>query len=98
MKKATMATVKSFIRNNTDSLLISVSSRFDGMTDCVESTGNDSLTTALKTDNNISHTLGIQGAWFIGSSRDYIEPLNLAGFKGFHIFNSCGSFDIAVAE
>lgn len=96
MKKATMATVKSFIRKNINTLLILTKSRFDGMTDGCEPTGQIGFVLASKTETYISHTLGIHGAWFVGQSHDYFTPFNENGIIGFHICNCCGSFSIGI--
>jgi len=100
MSKPTLATLKSFVRKNDGKLLLKVSSKFDGMTDCVEHV-SDTFTTAEKTEwseKHTSHTLGYQGVWLVGQSRDYISPINSNGLVGFHVFNACGSFDVAVRE
>jgi hypothetical protein len=97
MSKATMATIKSFIRKNGDNLLISVKSQFDGMVDGVRACEDKSFTPVIKTDAHVQNTLGIQGAWVVGGSRDYIKPLEIEGLTGFRIYNCCGSFEIAVA-
>lgn len=100
MKKATMATVKSFIRKNEGKIYINVKSSFNGMSDCVEQHKDQSFFLAHKADSNHSHNFGIQGAWFVGSSRDSITRIEkmIDGCKaeGFHIYNCCGSFDIVV--
>ena len=90
MKKATMATVKSFIRKNIDNgLLIKIQSRFDGMTDGCEPCMDSAFRPVIKTDEFIEHTKGVQGAWFVGQSRDHISSFRHNGLVGFEIFN-CG--------
>ena len=96
MSKITIATVKSFIRKNRESLLIKTGSRFDGMTDCVQQCENQNFRPAMSTDHAIERTYGINGVWFVGSSRDYITPFERDGLRGFNIYNCCGSFDLAV--
>lgn len=98
MAKATRATIKSFIRKNPDTLLIFTKRRFDGMTDGCESTGETGFSPAFKTTDHIDYTLGIQGAWFVGSSRDYITPFEKDGIVGFEVDNCCGSFAIGVKK
>jgi hypothetical protein len=44
------------------------------------------------------NSLGIKDAYFIGHSRDYFEPYELNGFKGYEIYNCVGSFILAVKE
>lgn len=96
MKKATIATVKSFIKKNTDKLFINVTSRFDGMTDCCESR-NDGFSKAVVGEKINEHrTFGIKGAWFVGSSRDYIQPFEGNGLVGYSVSNSCGRFVLAI--
>ena len=46
MSKPTRATVKSFVKKNAEKLLICSKSRFDGMTDCVQQTGDKSFVKA----------------------------------------------------
>jgi len=98
MKKATMATVKSFIRKNEGRIYIDVKSSFDGMSDCVEQHKDRGFFLAHKADSNHGHNFGIQGAWFVGSSRDSItrieKDIDADLAEGFHIYNCCGSFDI----
>lgn len=101
MAKVTMATVKSFINKNFDDLFIKNKSTFDGMIDGVRSCKEQEFRKVVadgykKGDNWFPRTLGINGAWFVGESRDYITPFERDGFKGFEIWNSCGSFEIAV--
>jgi hypothetical protein len=98
-KKITLATVKKFIRDNRDQLYINVKSSFDGMTDCVESLHGGFAKAVEDTDAHTKeHTLGIKGAWFVGQSRDYFSPYtNIGGdMSGIEVFNSCGSFVLAI--
>lgn len=95
MPKVTKATFKSFVRNNRADLHVKVRSSFDGMQDCV--TANHGATFAPATPaSHPENTLGIQGVWLVGSSRDYFEPFEAEGFRGFKVFNCCGSFVVAV--
>ena len=94
-KKATMATVKAFIKNNRDALLIDCESSFDGMVDGVRGCANRGFTKALPAEMS-SHTFGVHGAWFVGSSRDYITPFRKDGVEGYRIYNCCGSFNLAI--
>lgn len=97
MKKITLSTVKSFVRKNSDSLLINIDSHFDGMQDCVASV-NSGFKTAQKDERiwNLSNTLGISGAWFVGSSRDYFTPFENENMVGIAVSNCCGSFTLAI--
>lgn len=95
MSKITMATIKSFIRKNEGKLLIRCLSDFDGMTDCVQPhSGPREFHPAQPGEH--SNSLGVQGAWFVGGSRNNLSPLNENGFIGFHVYNCCGSFDLAI--
>ncbi len=96
MAKATIATVKSFIRKNADNLLINVTSSFDGMVDGCESRNDGFQKATTDHEINQAHTFGIRGAWFVGQSRDYIQPFEQHGLNGFIISNSCGRFILAV--
>jgi hypothetical protein len=95
MKKVTLSTIKSFLKKNEGQILIKVDSKFDSMTDCVERV-NDGFTFAKKHNGvNSNYTLGLDGAWFVGSSRDYFKVYEDEKFQGFYIYNCCGSFTIA---
>jgi hypothetical protein len=94
MKKVTLSTIKSFLKKNQGQILIKVDSKFDGMTDCVERV-NDGFTFAKKEIVNSRYTLGLDGAWFVGSSRDYFKVYEDENLHGFYIYNCCGSFTIA---
>lgn len=106
MKKPTLATLKSFIRKNEGKLFIKCESSFDGMTDCVEQLNNPQYRPATKYENRSvfkqpdevsnQNTLGYNGVWLVGSSRDYIKQITEDGFTGFNVYNCCGSFSIAI--
>ena len=98
-KKITMATLKSFVKKNSNDLHINLQSAFSGYTDCVESVGNTFQKTSVKTsDVNYKHTLGVDGAWFVGSSRDYLNAFENDSFIGIEVYNSCGCFILAVSK
>ena len=93
--KTTKSTIKSFIRRNNNNLFINVRSSFDGMVDgCVSY--HDGFTKAVRTNDNERNTLGVQGAWFVGSSRDYFTAYSENGMTGYRVSNCCGSFILAV--
>lgn len=94
-KKVTLATVKSFIKRNKEKLFINVKRTFDGMTDSIEER-DGGVHPAVMKDWHMEHTLGIQGAWFVGGGRDYFRDYNEGGFVGYTISNSCGSFVLAI--
>jgi hypothetical protein len=96
-KKITIATVKSFVRKNIDGLFINVKSKFDGMTDCVESR-HDGFGKAAKTEDHKDHTLGVSGAWFVGGSRDYFTAFENEDYTGIQVSNSCGRFVLAIKK
>jgi len=95
MSKITKSTIKSFIKNNISALYINVTSKFDG--DCdgvISAAGGFSL--AQKDESNVNYTLGVEGAWFVGNSRDYFAAYEDGQFSGYKVHNSCGSFILAV--
>jgi len=95
-KKITLATFKSFVNKNRANLLIRVKSTFDGMVDGVRSTGDNSFDPALQADRLFSNNLGIAGVWLVFGSRDSFSPINEPGLIGIHVYNCCGSFDVAI--
>jgi len=94
-KRVTVATIKSFAKKNAKNLVIKNLSHFDGMCDGVRNCENPTFRDASKVDVNVPYTWNI-GAWFVGSSRDYFTSYSRDGFVGFEIYNSCGSFILAV--
>ena len=98
-QKITLATVKKFIRENSGKLFINVKSEFDGMTDATEQR-TEGFKEAKATEEYPMHTLGIDGAWFVRSSRDYFSTYdNIAGdMTGIEVTNSCGRFILAVQK
>jgi len=98
--KITLATFKSFIRKNRDALQILVSSKFDGMTDGCEGTGQTDFSPALECDRKdegyTKHTLEIAGVWLVGGGRDYFTAYNNNGFTGIEWSNCCGHGVIAI--
>lgn len=105
-KKITLATVKAFIAKNRGELHISCRSRFNGMTDGVESCNDQGFTpvaapsTEGKAFKNLGrdNTLGIAGAWFVFGSRDSFSAYDDGKFSGIKVYNCCGSFVLAVAK
>lgn len=47
---------------------------------------------------NSENTLGYQGIWLVGSSRDHFSPYEDENFTGFEVYNCCGSFVVAVKK
>lgn len=88
-KKITRASLKAFIKRNKGNLYVNHKSTFDGMVDgCVGL--NKRWQKAKSTDKNLEHSLGVEGLWLVGSSRDYFTLHNQDGFVGIAISNSCG--------
>lgn len=83
-KKITMATLKSFI-NKSEVLFVEVSSSFDGMTDCIQSTKDNTLYNVTK-DNAIGHN----GVYCVGGGRDYFTFKENEIYFGIEINNCCG--------
>ena len=102
-KKITLSTVKSFIKKNRENLFINVKSSFDGMTDGVEQLHKGFI--KAKADKTISinsdyynRTQGIEGAWFVGGSRDYFTAFDKDNLTGYEISNSCGTFILSISK
>jgi len=93
-KKITKATLKSFVKKNKENLFIKVKSTFDGMSDGIVCINEGFKKVSLKEDYQ-EHTLGIEGAWLVGSSRDYFNFYSDRSFEGIEVYNCCGSFIIA---
>ena len=93
MKKATLATLKSFIKNNRPNLHVSVTSAFDGMYDCCMP-GAKRFVPATDSDG-YKNTLGINGVWVVFGG-DCVKPFEQDGFTGFEVYNCCGSFKVAI--
>lgn len=96
-KKITKATVKSFIKKNLDKIYINEKSRFDGMTDCVESR-NSGFLKPSSAEYCHENNMGLTGVWFVGSSRDYFQPYEDETFKGIRVSNCCGSWIVATKK
>ena len=96
-RKTTIATIKSFIRKNHGKIYIQFRSSFDGMQDCVVSCKSDFELATYSTINE-KYTLGVEGAWFVGSSRDYFDDYQDETYIGYKVMNACGSFILAVRK
>lgn len=94
--KITKTTFKTFIKKNAAALLIRVSSRFDGMTDGVESTGETEFTPVQATTRLMEHSYGIAGVWLVGGGRDYFTAYEKDGMVGMTISNCCGSCTLVI--
>lgn len=105
-KRITLATIKSFVRKNREGLYINVKESFDGMIDGCKSL-HDGFVKAesIKTDGKPFYiermqeaTLGIEGAWFVGDSRDRFTEYEDSTYKGYRVYNCCGNFILAVCK
>lgn len=94
--KITKATFKSFIKKNAGNLYVKYKSSFDGMIDGCSYDKNPQWVPVVATQSNLSHSFGINGAWLVGGGRDYFSAVKDGEFEGIHVYNCCGSFDIAV--
>ena len=94
MSKITRATFKSFLRKNQGNLFINIQSRFDGMTDMVESR-NGGFVPATSADWHTDSNCGIQGACLVGGSRNLFSLYENNGFHGIEVYNCCGQFVVA---
>ena len=96
-KKITKTTVKSFINKNRKDLYINTKSRFDGMTDGIESL-NGGMAKAKETQDYLEHTMGIEGAWFTTSSKNYVYEYESPIMVGYEVSNCCGRFVVAISK
>lgn len=97
MKKITRATLKSFIKKNRSNLCLKVESDFNGMTDCVERV-EDNFSPITESTRNETNTLGINGVWLVGDSRDYFSSYDNGVYTGIECYNCCGSFILAIKK
>ena len=97
-KKIISTTVKNFIKNNIQNLYVRTGSSFDGMTDCVQQNHDAAFHKVDPAEYNVidCYSLGINGVWFVGRSRDYFNIYDKDGFVGYEVHNSCGSFVVAI--
>jgi len=98
MKKLTLATFKSFIREHHSHLYIRQDSKFDGMTDCVEHNHKAQFWSAdpAQVGRACPHNLGYDGIWLVLGGRDYFKAYENAEMTGIACSNCCGSFVVAV--
>ena len=98
MSKITKATFKSFIKNNKGNMMIRKDSDFDGMTDGIEYSKNPQFNAAEETGFHTTNTIGVDGVWLVGSSRDSFSHFEDENFTGIECYNCCGSFIIAIRK
>lgn len=97
-KKITLATVKSFIKKNSENLFIKCESSFDGMIDGLSYNKSANYQKVTLDSNLYKNTLGIAGAWFVGSSRDYFNCYEDNNMICISVSNSCGSFVLSTTK
>jgi len=94
MSKATIATVKRFIRRGlkTGNLAVRVKSAFDGMIDGERTNDDQGFHPARLLEGKYAHSnnQGIAGVWFVGGGGDYVIPQE----NGFEVSNCCGSWEV----
>jgi len=98
VKRPTLATFKSFLRKNEGKLWIDCISDFDPMVDGVRHNPEHTFQPARPADRPFSNNFGIAGVWCVFGSRDSFSEFDDGTFHGFHVYNCCGSFDIAVKK
>jgi len=96
MKKFTVASFKSFVKKNRANLLIKCNSSFSGMSDMVEYNEGATFKAPTPTDRSEKNTLGINGVWLVGGSRDFFKVSDNNGFRTVELYNCCGSSTVAV--
>lgn len=47
---------------------------------------------------NNKNTLGYNGIWLVGGSRDYFSAFDNDEYTGIHVYNCCGSYTIAIQK
>jgi hypothetical protein len=99
MSKVTKATFKSFLRKNSEKLLVREESSFDGMVDCVERIKNPQfLPTKPASINCQENTCGIAGIWLVGGSRNTFSVYEDDQYFGYHYYNCCGSGTVVIKK
>lgn len=93
--KITLATLKKFIRENKSNLLLKRKSEFSGMTDGLEFI-KEEFSPVTFTNSNLENTLGIEGVWVVGGSRNYFTPFVSETHIGIDVYNCCGNFILTV--
>lgn len=96
-KKFTLASAKSFIKKNAETLLIKVSSDFNGMTDSVENNYKAEFVKAEKGSFDNGNNLGFRDIWFVLGSRDSLTAKYVNDvLVGFICYNCCGSWEVKI--
>ena len=97
-KRITLATIKAFVRRNRDRMQVEFLSDFDGMVDAVTHLPRRGFRPAKNAERPTDYNMGIEGAWFVLQSRDYFTAYESEEFTGFHVYNCCGSFNLAIPK
>lgn len=97
-KKITKSTFRSFIYRNRSRLEFKSLSSYHGGQDAVVENRSASFVVARETTRSFNYTLGIEGVWIVGGSRDYFSTYEDAEYIGIQCHNSCGSFVVAVRK
>jgi len=99
MPKITRATFKSFLNKNKENLFIKNKSSFDGMVDCVMPIKGDfKKLTPKDFDISQENTLGYREIWLVGHGDDYFTAYEDDIYKGYEVYNCCGSFILAIKK
>lgn len=96
-KKITKATIKSFIRKNSEKLYIKNINRFDCTIDCLSSCESVWYAPTL-TSECVENTLGFSGIWLVDGSRNYFSKYENNTFVGYEVSNCCGNFYVGVKK
>lgn len=94
-KRITMATVKSFIKKNSDKLFLKKINSYDGTIDGINDRASHGFTRVVYNPNSHSNQLGIEGAWFT-PGRNLLTVYDDGTYKGYDVCNCCGHFIIAI--
>lgn len=95
-RRITKATLKAFVNRNRERLYIKVKREFDGMIDGCRDCQMDFE--PIQPKGMAEHTLGINGVWLVGDSRDYFYPYDDDVMTGLRVSNCCGSFILAIKK
>jgi hypothetical protein len=94
MAKATIATMKSFLKNNKNVMFRLESRMSDGLVEFREEAFKP-LEGGFNPDDK--HRFGFKRIWFTPSG-NVITPYHAEGMRGFYVYNLCGSFFVAVKD
>lgn len=98
-KKITKATLKAFIRKNSDNLHFLQESYFDGMSDGTEYVRDAKIVKVDASKINFDRAdLGLPGAWLVSSSGNYFSVYENEKYKGIHVYNCCGSWNVMIPK